>query len=99
MIDKSVIESLLALSRLKMEKEEQNRLEEQVRDIIGYFEVLKGYDTSHIDVDMGESVPFQLLRSDTRERSFQPDKIASFAVDLEDGHFSVPRILGDDDSA
>jgi aspartyl/glutamyl-tRNA(Asn/Gln) amidotransferase C subunit len=99
MIDKSTIESLLALSRLKMEKEEQIRLAEQVRDIIGYFEVLKGYDTSQIDVDIRESVPFRQLRNDTRERSFRPDKVASFAVDLEDGHFSVPRILGDDDSA
>ena len=99
MIDKSVIESLLALSRLKVEKEQQARLEEQVGDIIGYFEVLEGYDTSHIDVDIGESVPFQLLRNDKRERSFKADKIDSFAVELEDGHFSVPRILGDDDSA
>lgn len=98
MIDKSDLENLLALSRLKIQNEEQARLIEQMGDIIDYFELLQGYDTSRIDVDLGESVPIGSLRPDSVSRDFKPERIESFAIELDAGHFSVPRILGDEEN-
>ncbi len=94
MIDDRIMHDLQKHSRLKLGPEEEASLAGQLEDILHYFERLSAYDTSDIDPDIGTAVEPADLRRDERGESVGHETIESFAVDFEEGHFVVPRILG-----
>ena len=96
MIDEKTMGRLQDLSRLKLDLSEEKELADQLEEILAYFEVLSRYDTSGIDPDLGVSVTPEQLRQDSAAVSATSGAIESFAVEFEEGHFVVPRILGDE---
>ena len=94
MIDDKTMKNLQELSRLKLEPDESRSLAVQLEDILSYFERLSAYDTTEIDLNAG--VNPDALRQDKSAPGFSRDVLESVAVDFRDGHFIVPRILGDD---
>ncbi len=95
MIDDKTMRNLQDLSRLKLEAQEEKELAGQLEDILGYFEVLSAFDISGLDPDLGVSLGPEELRKDKAEKGIERGAIEAFAVKFEDGHFVVPRILGD----
>ena len=93
MISENEMESLLFLSRLRLDPEERQRLAGQIGKIIAYFELLREYDTSSEDIDLGAAAAVDSLREDGIRRGLNSDEIDSFAVDRDEGFFVVPRIL------
>ena len=93
MIADREMESLLALSRLRLEPGERQSLSDQLQEIIAYFELLRGYDTSAVDIDLGATVDPDALRADDVQHGLDDPAIGSFAVERNDGYFVVPRIL------
>ena len=98
MFEQRDLQYLLELSRLTVPKEEEEELTRQINDILNYFEVLSGYDTSSVDVDLGESVPVDSRRTDGSRPGLERDSVEKFAPSFNDGFFVVPRILGDGDA-
>jgi aspartyl/glutamyl-tRNA(Asn/Gln) amidotransferase C subunit len=94
MIDDKTMKNLQDLSRLKLEPEESLSLAVQLEDILRYFERLAAYDTA--DTDMMPAVTPGDLRRDESTPSFSRGVLESVSVEFQDGHFIVPRILGDD---
>jgi aspartyl-tRNA(Asn)/glutamyl-tRNA(Gln) amidotransferase subunit C len=95
MIDDETMRNLQDLSRLKLEAQEEKELAGQLDDILGYFEVLSAIDTSGLDPDLGEALKPEQLREDIAEAGIEKNAIESFAVEFDEDHFVVPRILGD----
>ncbi|MBN1685597.1 MAG: Asp-tRNA(Asn)/Glu-tRNA(Gln) amidotransferase subunit GatC [Spirochaetales bacterium] len=95
MIDKQTMRNLQKLSRLKLEPDEEQSLASQLENILSYFEVLGGYDA--VDTDLKASVTPEDLRRDDSAPAFNREVLESLAVEFQDGHFVVPRILDIDD--
>ena len=79
------------LSKLKLEPQEEEELASQLEQILEYFELLAGYKT--VDTDLKMALDPDDLRPDVPESSFTRETLQSFAVELQDGHLVVPRIL------
>ncbi|MBT3275056.1 MAG: Asp-tRNA(Asn)/Glu-tRNA(Gln) amidotransferase subunit GatC, partial [Spirochaetales bacterium] len=75
--------------------QEEKELAGQLEDILGYFEILSAIDTSGLDPDLGEALTPEQLREDTADAGVEKALIESFAVEFDEDHFVVPRILGD----
>jgi len=95
MIDKNTLNSILYLSRLDVNETDKEHFQNQIGSILNYFDLLKNYDTSNINVDIGKSVNPEDLREDIIGKSFSEDEIEKFAIHFTDGFFSTPRILDD----
>ncbi len=95
MIDKETMQNLQNLSRLKLEPEEERDLASQLENILEYFQLLTEYDA--VDADLKAALEPEALRRDTSGSSFAQEVLESLAVDFQDGHFIVPRILDGDD--
>jgi aspartyl/glutamyl-tRNA(Asn/Gln) amidotransferase C subunit len=97
MFDEKELANLLTLSRLTIPPEQYPTLSKQLEDILHYFERLSEYDTSHIDVDLGATVDIGTRRRDQERPGLDPDEIRTFSKTVdEDGYFTVPRILGEE---
>ena len=99
MIDRETMQNLQELSMLRLEEEEERELASQLENIIEYFSRLSKYDTSAIDLDLSTSVVPEQLRPDVSRDGVSHRQIDEFAVEFRDGHFIVPRILGDNTHA
>mgnify|MGYP006311818725 CR=1 FL=1 len=98
MFDAHALESLLELSRLTIPDEQRESLTRQLEEILEYFDRLSAYDTTAVDVDLGETVRADTRRKDSAAPGLDRETIRSFSRSFEDdGYFHVPRILGDDD--
>jgi len=95
MIDKKTMTGLQKLSRLKLEPVEERDLAAQLDKIVDYFKLLKGYEP--VDTDLDAAVTPGELRNDDAAAAFSREVLESLAVEFQDGHFIVPRILDIDD--
>lgn len=95
MIDKKTLESILHLSRMDVDEADKESFRSQVGHIVDYFDLLKSYDTSGVDVDLGASVTKDDLREDVVQPSYTEEQLEKFAIHFTEGHFSVPHILED----
>ncbi|MBN2738916.1 MAG: Asp-tRNA(Asn)/Glu-tRNA(Gln) amidotransferase subunit GatC [Spirochaetales bacterium] len=95
MIDDKTLEMVLYLSRLEVSDQQKLNFKNQIGDILNYFDLLKNYDTSDVNPDLGTEVSEQDLRPDQIQKGFSDDDVKSFAIHFEEGHFQVPRILED----
>ena len=95
MIDDKTMKNLQELSKLKLEPGESRSLAAQLEDILRYFERLTAYDTA--DTDSKAVVEPGDLRRDEAAPAFSREVLESVAVEFQDGHFIVPRILADED--
>ena len=95
MIDDKTLESILYLSRLDVGESEKENFRKQVGGILEYFDLLKNYDTSGVDVDLGNAVDEEQLRPDEPGRSYTEEELEKFAIHFVDNYFSTPRILDD----
>ncbi len=93
MVDDETMEKILYLSRLAVDGAQRREIAGQMEKILDYFAILSKYDTSQVDVDLGEAVASDTLRRDASRAGLQPKEVKSFAVQFLDGYFSVPRIL------
>ncbi len=96
MFDQQELENLLKLSRLSAPQEQLSQLSSRLRKILRYFELLSRFDTTSVDVDVGETVSVSERRADAAVPGLRRDEITAFSETFDDGFFLVPRILGDD---
>lgn len=99
MFNQHDLDRLLELSRLSIPPEQHESLARQIEDILGYVERLSAYDTSHVDVDLGETESVDSRRSDVSIEGLDYDAVDSCSNSFDNGYFLVPRILGDADGA
>ncbi len=96
MVDDETMENILYLSRLAVDGGQRREIAGQMEKILDYFTILSRYDTSQVNVDLGEALAGEALRADVARAGLEPREVKSFAVQFLDGYFSVPRILEDE---
>lgn len=92
-ITPELIHRLSQLSRLALSLEEEAKLGDELRSIVGFFAQLGELDTEGLP-EMARPVELSnVLRPDEVRPSFSQKEALSVAIEQEDGMFKVPRVI------
>ena len=94
-IDESVLEALLYLSRLAGSSIDLKTLKNQVDRIVEYFDVLSEFDDSENPYDAYPSTCADALREDVPARGIDIPDVKKMTDEFMDGYFRVPKVLGE----
>jgi len=87
------IEHIALLSRLELSDAERERAQNELSDIIGYFEALSKLDTQGVEPTM-HALPLQnVLRADVIEPQLTREEALQNAPESAGGMFQVPRVV------
>lgn len=92
-IDRTQVEHVATLARLKVTDQDIERLTDQINGILTYMEQLNELDTTGIE-PMAHALNLKTpFRDDQVKASIDPDEALANAPDREDLFFRVPRII------
>ncbi|MEP3389755.1 MAG: Asp-tRNA(Asn)/Glu-tRNA(Gln) amidotransferase subunit GatC [Reichenbachiella sp.] len=92
-IDKKTVQKLAHLSRLELTEKEQEKMSEDLGDILDWVEKLEEVDTSNVEpLGNVNEEPIQ-LREDKANNYFSGDEAMKNAPESDQGHFIVPKVL------
>ncbi|MDW3211520.1 MAG: Asp-tRNA(Asn)/Glu-tRNA(Gln) amidotransferase subunit GatC [Reichenbachiella sp.] len=92
-IDKKTVQKLAHLSRLELTEKEQEKMGEDLGDILDWVEKLEEVDTSNVEpLGNVNEEPIQ-LREDKANNYFSGDEALKNAPESDQGHFIVPKVL------
>ena len=94
-IDESVLEALLDLSRLAGSSIDLKTLKNQVDRIVEYFDVLSEFDDSENPYDAYPSTDVDALREDVSVHGIDIPDVKKMTDEFMDGYFRVPKVLGE----
>ena len=94
-IDESVLETLLYLSRLASSSIDLKTLKNQVDRIVEYFDVLSEFDDSENPYDAYPSTDVDALREDVSVHGIDIPDVKKMTDEFMDGYFRVPKVLGE----
>ena len=94
-IDESVLEALLYLSRLAGSSIDLKTLKNQVDRIVEYFDVLSEFDDSENPYDAYPSTDVDALREDVSVHGIDIPDVKKMTDEFMDGYFRVPKVLGE----
>jgi len=87
------IKHIALLSRLELSDAERERAQNELSDIIGYFEALSKLDTQGVEPTM-HALPLQnVLRADVLEPQLTRAEALQNAPESAGGMFQVPRVV------
>ena len=87
------VEHIALLSRLQLSDAERERAQNELSQIIGYFEALSELDTSGVEPTM-HALPIQnVLRRDEVRAGLTREQALQNAPESADGMFQVPRVV------
>jgi len=93
MIDRKTVEKIAKLSRLELREEDIGKFTEQLNNILGHVEQLKGLDTSAIEATSHAVEVPNPLREDEVVVSKVIEQVLGNSPDHEDEFFRVPKVL------
>ena len=92
-ITRADVQHVAYLARLGLDEDELDRMAEQLNQILGAMEALKGLDTSAIP-PTAQVIPLQsVMRDDEPRPSWPREEILANAPRVRDGQFVVPVVL------
>jgi aspartyl-tRNA(Asn)/glutamyl-tRNA(Gln) amidotransferase subunit C len=92
-ITPDLIKKLGHLSRLALSAEEEAKLGDELRSIVGFFEKLNQLDTEGLS-EMARPIDIvNRLRPDEAGPMLSQEEALSVAVEKEEGFFKVPRVI------
>ena len=94
-VDESVLEALLYLSRLAGSSIDLKTLKNQVDRIVEYFDVLSEFDDSENPYDAYPATQADALREDTVVHGLDIPDVKKITKEFMDGYFRVPKVLGE----
>ena len=87
------VEHIALLSRLELSETERERAQDELSQILGYFEALSELDTTGVEPTM-HALPLQnVLRKDEVRPGLSRDEALLNAPEQADGMFQVPRVV------
>lgn len=92
-IDKKTVQKLAHLSRLELTEKEQQKMSEDLGDILNWVEKLEEVDTSDIEPLGNVNEESIQLREDKADNFFSGDEALKNAPESDQGHFIVPKVL------
>lgn len=94
MIDKSTIEHVAKLARLKVDESEISGVVEQMNKIVGYVEQLAEVDTEGVEPTAYVVSERDALRDDVTVDSLPVEIALSNGPSVKKGHFAIPKVIG-----
>lgn len=87
------VEHIALLSRLQLSSAERERAQNELSQILGYFEALSELDTEGVEPTM-HALPVQnVLRRDEVRAGLTREQALQNAPESADGMFQVPRVV------
>ncbi len=87
------VETVASLSRLSFTREEQEKLVNDLNNILGYFDKLSELDTEGVE-PLAHILPVQnVMREDEVKPSFDQETALKNAPAHARGHFIIPRVI------
>ncbi len=87
------VDHIALLARLELSKEEKERYQQQLSDILDYVAQLQKLDTSNISPTSGVLPPSSPLRDDCVEKGLDTQRALENAPSVEADQFKVPPVL------
>ncbi len=93
-LNKEQVQHIATLARLSLTSEEVSDFQQQLSDILAYFEQIQDVDTSAVDAqDDQQHTRDSRLRADISYPGLWIDDLVENADSMQDGQFKVPPIL------
>ena len=92
-IDKKTLEHLAELSRIKLDEKEEEKLLEDMRKILAYFDELKSLDTSDVEPMNGGTELKNSFREDEERISTNQGAGVDAFPETKDGFLKVPPVF------
>ncbi len=92
-VDDALVERIASLAGIEVSSAEKDRLLEDIRTILAYFDRLRRLEVDGEEPPALEEVPGDGLREDDIRPSLPAADLASQAPDASGGFFRVPDIL------
>lgn len=92
-IDKRTVQKLAHLSRLELSEKEQEKMSEDLGDILDWVEKLEEVDTSNVEPLGNVNEETIQLREDKADNYFSGNEALKNAPEADQGHFIVPKVL------
>ena len=92
-ITPELIKYLESLARITLSEEEEEKVGNELQDILTYIDKLNELDTEGVEA-MSHAFPLtNVLRADEVKASMSPDEIVANAPESQDGAFVVPKTV------
>ena len=92
-ITPDLIKYLESLARINLTEEEENKVSNELQDILTYIDMLGELDTDGVEA-MSHCFPVtNVMREDEVQPSMTPDEITANAPESNDGCFVVPKTV------
>jgi aspartyl-tRNA(Asn)/glutamyl-tRNA(Gln) amidotransferase subunit C len=82
------------LARLDLDEASIDMFAEQITEILGYVDMLKGVDTEGIQPTSHAIFLTNAFREDENKEHLERDRALGNAPEKEDGSFIVPKVVG-----
>lgn len=93
MISNDTVKYIASLSRLHIEEAELSRLGGELQNILQYVDQLKELDVSAVSPTSHVFKMENIFRDDVVLPSLSQQEALSFAIDRQDGHYKVPKVI------
>jgi aspartyl-tRNA(Asn)/glutamyl-tRNA(Gln) amidotransferase subunit C len=93
MVDKTTVEYVARLSRLKIAPEQTEYLAGQLSKILAYIDKLKELDVSSVEPMRGLNLSHNVFRQDVPKPSSARQDILSNAPQREGDYFKIPKVI------
>lgn len=87
------VRAIADLARLELSDDDVERYQQQLSDILGYFQKLEELDTSHIDPTSSVLPLTNVMRKDEAHDALQVDDVVANAPDSDGEQFRVRAVL------
>lgn len=87
------VRAIADLARLELKDEDVKRYQQQLSDILGYFQKLEELDTSHIDPTSSVLPLTNVMREDVPTTALPVDEVVANAPDSDGEQFRVSAVL------
>ena len=92
-ITKEEVRHVATLARLELAQEEENRMTEQMNDILGYMDKLNELDTQDIPPTTHATQLENVFRDDLVVGSLDRERALTNAPQSDGVHFLVPKVI------
>ena len=92
-IDKKTLEYLANLSRIKLEKKEEERFLKDLWEILNYFELLKEVGTENIEPLSGGTITENVFREFEKEEKGEKEKLKEQFFEKKDNYLKIPPVF------
>lgn len=94
-INRDIVEKILALSRLYLNDEEKEEIIPQLEEILSYFRNIEELDTENVEPMFHPPIQKLFLRKDKEEKIFNEKFLEKISPIFEKDFVKVPKIVGD----